>query len=228
MENCLRKFKIYKYGFTLAEVLITLVIIGVVAALVISPLINTYVESSTVAKVKKGLSILGQAKKLAETQNGPIEGWDFGEGASAETASQFWNYLKPHISVAKDCGSSQNCYKNVTMKLLNGSEWANYNTNSNYYKIVLADGSVMWFRTGAAGDAGKCTVSNGGIDKACAIFWYDVNADKSPNTLGRDIFVYIVSVDGVYPNLNNDCTKNSTGWGCSSYIVKNSNMNYLH
>jgi len=33
----------FKYGFTLAEVLIALVIVGIVAALVISPLINTYV-----------------------------------------------------------------------------------------------------------------------------------------------------------------------------------------
>lgn len=56
-------------AFTLAEILVTLVIIGVVAAFVISTLINTYVESSTVSKVKKGLSILGQAKKLAETEN---------------------------------------------------------------------------------------------------------------------------------------------------------------
>lgn len=67
--------------------LVTLVIIGVVAAFAISPLINSYVESSTVSKVKKGLSILGQAKKLAETQNGPIEGWNFGAGATANTAS---------------------------------------------------------------------------------------------------------------------------------------------
>ena len=59
-------------AFTLAEILITLVVIGVVAALTISVVINTYVESSTVAKVKKGLSVLGQAKKLAETQNGSI------------------------------------------------------------------------------------------------------------------------------------------------------------
>ena len=62
-----------------------------------SVIINTYVETSTVAKVKKGLSILGQAKKLAETQNGSIEGWDFGEGSTAETAAQFWSYLKPHM-----------------------------------------------------------------------------------------------------------------------------------
>jgi len=137
----------FKYGFTLAEVLIALVIVGVVAALVISPLINTYVENSTVAKVKKGLSILGQAKKLAEVQNGPIEGWDFGEGETPENAAQFWSYLKPHISVAKDCGCNSDCYSSTVKKIQGGD--VDY-SRSQYYHFILQDGSVMWFRMAQA------------------------------------------------------------------------------
>ena len=34
-------------------------------------------------------------------------------------------------------------------------------------------------------------------------------------------------VDGVYPDIKNDCNKNSNGWGCSGYIIKHGNMNYL-
>ena len=81
-------YPLQRRAFTLAEILITLVIIGVVAAFTISALINTYVESSTVAKVKKGLSTIGQAKKLAEAQNGPIEGWDYGETENAENITK--------------------------------------------------------------------------------------------------------------------------------------------
>ena len=227
MEKFIHKFGIFKNGFTLAEVLITLVIIGVVAALVISPLINTYVESSTVSKVKKGLSILGQAKKLAEVQNGPIEGWNFGAGSSTQTVTQFWNYLKPHISFVKEC-SGIGCYQNDGIYYLNGSYYSNYNSYSSYQKIILADASVMWFRTGGGDESGKCSAPNGGVENACAIFWYDVNGDKSPNALGRDVFVYIMSIDGVYPHMGNNCSKNSTGWGCAAYIIKNGNMNYLH
>ena len=215
----------FNKAFTLAEVLITLVIIGVVAALAISPLINTYVESSTVAKVKKGLSILGQAKKLAETQNGSIDGWDFEGGETAASAAQFWSYLKPHISVARDCGTATDCYINVAIKLLNGDIWADYNASSSHYKFVLADGSVMWFRTHGST---PCSSVDGGVPNVCAVFWYDVNGDKQPNTVGRDIFVYEMNKDGVYSHLYNDCRKDSTGWGCSSYIIKNGNMNYLH
>ena len=212
-------------AFTLAETLITLVIIGVVAALVISPLINTYVENSTVAKVKKGLSILGQAKKLAETQNGPIEGWNFAAGATQQTATQFWSYIKPYISVAKDCGASTDCYQGNGTYYLNGNPMpTEYNTNSAYYKFVLADGSVMWFKTFTQ----RCSNVNGDVPNVCAAFWYDVNGDKKPNTLGKDIFHYVMSIEGVYPNIDSSCIKTSNGWGCSGYIIKHNNMNYLH
>jgi len=226
MKNSLHKFEIFKYGFTFAEVLITLVIIGVVAALTISAVINSYVESSTVAKVKKGLSILGQAKKLAEVQNGSIEGWDFGEGATAETAIQFWNYLKPHISLTKDCGTSSNCYSVMTTRL-NRSYQESYNSTI-YYKFILADGSVMWFRTGGLNGTGKCSVADGGVDNVCALFWYDVNGEKSPNVFGIDIFLYEFGKDGVFPYLTNNCTKDSFGSGCSGYIMQHNNMKYLH
>ena len=47
-----------KKGFTLAEVLITLGIIGVVAALTLPSLIQNYKEKATVTAVKESYSIL--------------------------------------------------------------------------------------------------------------------------------------------------------------------------
>ena len=222
MKNIIIQFN---KAFTLAEVLITLVIIGVVAALAISPLINTYVESSTVAKVKKGLSILGQAKKLAELQNGSIEGWEYELGNNSTTVAQFWNYLKPHITVAKDCGTSTDCYKVDEIFLLNGNPHENNYNAERYYKIALADGSVMWIRMPSAG---KCSSRIDGLDNNCASFWIDVNGEKAPNTIGRDIFLFLMNPDGVYPDLSGDCNKNSAGWGCSAYIIQHNNMKYLH
>jgi len=216
-----------KNAFTLAEVLITLVIIGIVAALTISSVINTYVERSTISKVKKGLSTLAQAKKLAEVQNGSIESWNFGAGPTAENARDFWTYLKPHISVAKDCGSNLDCYQSNGLYTLRGLPYdKNHSTLSEYYKFVLADGGVMWFRMAAGG---KCSVTEEDqVPNVCAVFFYDVNGDKRPNAIGRDIFAYTMSADSVYPYMKNDCNKSSTGRGCSGYIIKNSNMKYLH
>jgi len=217
-----------KSAFTLAEVLITLVIIGIVAALTVSAVINTYVERSTISKVKKGLSILGQSKKLAEAQNGSIMGWNFGGAVTAENASQFWNYLKPYISVAKDCGTATDCYRVDDEYQLNGIRHGqNHSADSRYYKFVLADGGVMFFRMNWSGT--KCdAAADLSVENVCAMFFYDVNGNKKPNTFGKDIFIYGMSIDGVYPAMDDDCNKNSHGFGCASYIIKNDNMNYLH
>jgi len=215
-----------KSAFTLAEVLITLVIIGIVAALTISAVINTYVERSTVAKVKKGLSILGQAKKLAEAQNGPVIGWDFEGTWSTENNQKFFNYLKPYISLSKDCGTAAGCYSSSVYQLNGNLHSQSYGTNNKFYKFVLADGSVMWF--GASISGGKCGLSYSFVNNICATFFYDINGDKKPNTIGKDIFTYYIAADGVFPSDKNECHKNSTGFGCTTYIIQRNNMNYLH
>ena len=58
-----------KKGFTLAEVLITLGIIGVVAAMTIPSLIQSYKEKATVTAVKQSYSIFAQALKMVTIDN---------------------------------------------------------------------------------------------------------------------------------------------------------------
>ena len=62
-------------GFTLAEVLITLGIIGVVAAMTLPTIINNYQKQVTVNKLKKFYTVMTQAIKLEEAQNGSLEYW---------------------------------------------------------------------------------------------------------------------------------------------------------
>ena len=63
-------------GFTLAEVLITLGIIGVVAALTLPALIQNHKKSETTARLKKFSSIMAQAVLMSENDNGPVEDWE--------------------------------------------------------------------------------------------------------------------------------------------------------
>ena len=58
-----------KFGFTLAEVLITLGIIGVVAALTIPSLMSKYHRMTVETKLKKFYSTMNQAIKLSEEDN---------------------------------------------------------------------------------------------------------------------------------------------------------------
>lgn len=48
-----KRFSSYLYGFTLAEVLITLGIIGIAASMTMPSLIQNHKEKETVAKLKK-------------------------------------------------------------------------------------------------------------------------------------------------------------------------------
>ena len=58
-----------KAGFTLAEVLITLGIIGAVAALTMPVLVGNYQKKQTVTKLKRAFSVLSQAILMSELDN---------------------------------------------------------------------------------------------------------------------------------------------------------------
>lgn len=64
-----------KKGFTLAEVLITLGIIGIVAAMTLPALVHNYKKQEIEAKIKKFYTNMAQAVKLSEIDNGPAFYW---------------------------------------------------------------------------------------------------------------------------------------------------------
>ena len=66
-----------RFGFSLAEVLITLGIIGVVASLTLPSVINKYQEKVTVTKVKKAYSTMNNALFSAISENGEVDTWDY-------------------------------------------------------------------------------------------------------------------------------------------------------
>ena len=65
-----------KRAFTLAEVLITLGIIGVVAALTIPTLISNHRANVTMQKLKKFYSSMSQAQLMAINDYGEVQNWD--------------------------------------------------------------------------------------------------------------------------------------------------------
>lgn len=104
-------------AFTLAEVLITLGIIGVVAAMTIPVLIQKHNNMVVETRLKKIYTVMNQAILLSETENGPKEEWDFSD-------NNFWDkYFAPHVKVVKDeiisCNNDR--YKCRTLYLPDGS-----------------------------------------------------------------------------------------------------------
>lgn len=213
-----------KAGFTLSEVLITLGIIGVVAAMTIPTLVQNYTEKRTLSILRETQSIIAQSMKMAEEEYGDMEGW-FTELTQEDTTLKIADNLKPFLKIALDCGvddPNHSCIINKAYLQKNGTPRANYSEKL-FYKIHLLNGSSVWWTYVP-------------IEKI-AHFYIDTNGKYPPNTWGKDLFMFEYSnnslrpmgaPDSVYPYKTNCITKNSTGVGCAYYVLTQQNMNYLH
>ena len=226
-----------KFGFTLSEVLITLGIIGVVAAITMPSLIQKHQEQVTVSKVKKFYSVMNNALTLAITDNGTLDQWSVKDELkpTKQSAEDFMKYLKPYLRIVKDCGTNSGCleYKNNPNYLSGSQHSVNYEMLEEYYKFIISDGTYAWLRTSAQrGGLGYCKVNDSGWENTCGVVFLDINGKKAPNTIGKDIFLFIFLKDRIMPaKLKDDeeeCGMEYRGFNCSGYIIQNGNMDYLH
>lgn len=100
-----------KSGFTLAEVLITLGIIGVVAAMTMPVLVSNYRKNVVETRLKKFYSSMNQAIKMAEAEYGDVNQWDEwktlyetddeGNNKVITNTEYFNKYFEPYIAYLK-------------------------------------------------------------------------------------------------------------------------------
>ena len=129
-----------KCAFTLAEVLITLGIIGVVAAITLPILVQNYQKKVTVERLKQTYSILSQAIKMSEIDNGPVEEWNIPTESNAyEHGKQFSEqYITPYMKTIKTIKSTSNRF---TIILNNGVYFAVWPRNSLVEFIIDINGN---------------------------------------------------------------------------------------
>lgn len=219
MENCLYKIKIYKNGFTLAEVLITLVIIGVVAAMTIPTLINNTKKNEYVAGLKKANSVLSQAVlKIGQNKGYPVGDYSFFRN------DNFIDEFVKVVSINKKCSNFIDCFgkNDIDYKNLAGQNSGIADGKS----AVTSDGQMYsYYSIGA-------TYGISEEDKANAIgrIVVDVNGGKGPNIIGYDTFVfYLVENKGIIPagNVSSpNCTNSGNGWDCAGRVLKENAINY--
>ena len=133
-----------KKGFTLAEVLITLGIIGVVAALTLPALIQNYQKKATATSVKKAYSELNQIIERAKADYGDPSGWSYYE--QDNLAQWVQTYIEPYVKVIKSGScSSGKCMGIVGMHAL-GYNVASNSANASYpqYMVVKGGDSVAY------------------------------------------------------------------------------------
>ncbi|MBR1754321.1 type II secretion system protein, partial [bacterium] len=211
-------------GFTLAEVLITLGIIGVVAALTIPTLMQNTNRKDTVAKVNKALSTINNATRLAEANlQATVDKWDIIYSNETENVQKWVNNVKPYLNYVQECDDSNlsDCMYDGFYKKLSGEEHSKYANQYTHSAFVLSDGTVFWFRMPTLSSTLDYYVSA----------YVDVNGKKGPNQIGVDLFNFILyKSSGVFEaehESDSACDKQETGWGCAEYILMNGNMNYL-
>ena len=237
-----------KLGFTLAEVLITLAVIGIVAVLTMPGLVQKYDEYVRVTQLKKFYSVMLQAFNLAIVEHGTVNNWNLipsvvldedGENAEAyaeaiKNKDAFWARVLPHLKVVET---------NKFADVANLNTWNTYNMlgttlltakTANY--IVLNDGMTIvstWF-------SNACSEVIATNLKSCGDFLVDLNGAKKPNRSGVDIFSFWITKNGIIPmGAENDtirpfdtfCAGTKTnqydGYGCTAWVIQNGNQDYL-
>lgn len=161
-------------GFTLAEVLITLGIIGVVAAMTMPSLIVKYQKQVAVEQYKKIYSILKNVESRAVLEYGDSIYWDYLD------IDNFVNtYYVPYLNVITNNTKSLD-YKVKNIKGDDLGTWLKYNNADSGKNIFLADGAIIKYWK----------------NNQYFMFQVDVNGAKGPNVFGKDIWDFELYWDG--------------------------------
>lgn len=222
-----------KNGFTLAEVLITLGIIGVVAAMTMPSIIQNQRDKETVSRLKKVYSTLSQAALFAQNEHGDFDTWNVIDSNQASTQENFAKF-EPYFKIVRKCDNKSGCWAKNT-KSLSGqtAQWSgDGRMGVNYINFTLADGMNISY------DHCNSKYAYFGLPDDVmlpfALFFVDVNGDKAPNTLGKDVFVFALDKKRLIPsgigNNAQNCSKtinnNTSGYGCTHKVLQEGAINY--
>ena len=173
-------------AFTLAEVLVTLGIIGVVSAMTVPTLMQNYQRQSYVTQLHKVYNEMSQVFQQMMTDRNALNLKETGLLNTTEQATEtFKNYFK----VVQDCGNNFSpCfaseYRSTTGSSIKPVE-ANWWSSS----FVLADGAAI-------GLHGLIDYSAGNVSYPYGYMYVDINGAKGPNITGRDFFLFYYFNDG--------------------------------
>ena len=234
-------------AFTLAEVLITLGIIGIIAAMTLPSVMGRYQEKATISKLKKMNTILNQAFLMAVEKNGTPDVWGFTSSSNPSSPQEDYrsrnlvlDMFLPYLKVVSVCRYGDSCQTNPKFRRnrysLDGTLFGSFGTPL----AVLADGSSIdiIYMSYPSCD-GKIGPSKH-LQAVCGEIFVDLNGIKPPNATGKDVFWFRITKYGIYPggesgenarsfesycNLGRPSSVN--GYGCTEWVLYNENLDYL-
>lgn len=211
---------IFKKAFTLAEVVLVMGIIGIVATLTITNATKDSDVAEKVAQLRKTDEILSAAFAQAVAENGKTNFW--GTNGTSPTNEQVGSVLFSYLNLKKNCQTGTGCWTTGKAEKLSTSTFDttssdNIDSSSLYYKGILINGVSI------------------AIDKSTSRVLVDVNGkNKGTYRFGDDIFEFNFTYDGiVYPKESPSSDDplqyciDSKGVYCTRWVYKFGNQDYL-
>ncbi len=176
-------FKSFSFtgAFTLAEVLITLGIIGIVAAMTLPSIVGHYKKQEICTRLQKFASTMQNAINRSTIDNGPAEYWETPtaqDDAKDEFVSEYIKkYIYPYLTGIRMCDINDTACKTIGKTLFPNN--ASQQQQSIY---IFEDGSCFTMFFGGVSTAG-----------GMAHIIYDYNCMKKPNEFDKDQFSFVIS-----------------------------------
>ena len=186
-------------AFTLAEVLITLGIIGIVAAMTLPTLIQKQQNKAILTSLNKSYSELQNIVNLISNDMGE----DISKVAETHDNKALKELFMKYYQNAKDCYRGE-CYTKETYyyKTYTGNDIYFYNVYFGQEQFITKEGRLISF---------------GGTDEWGRMITVDVNGPfKNPNAWGRDTFTFLIMNKQIVPCGGNIPCSNRYNYNCNS------------
>ena len=216
-------------AFTLAETLVVMGIIGVVAALTIPNLNQSTGDREKVAKVKKIYSNLEDAFGRATAVYGEYNNWFVNDNDDIEIiTNRFTDRMTEFMKMSKDCGSEpKGCLSEEYKDLLD---------NTTYKMVEMWSDTAQRYFLSADGTGVLFQCFNGVVNWVECSVLVDLDGPKGSNTFGKD-FLLMIDINELGQSyllgseeINSDDYIRScyeSGFKCAYWIVQTGNMDYL-
>ena len=179
--------KIKIRAFTLAELLITLSIIGIVSVIVMPTLMHNVQGKTLSVQIKNFISSIQQlaGDQMISNRTNVLAVTDFSDAAELMSSKNF--------SISQSYSSATDAW-NAGYNCLNGSAVSMYDSSkagaSGSQSRLLKNGIIVTYVV----DTSKVVSATG--ERIQGHFFVDVNGTDSPNIIGRDVFSFYVTNKG--------------------------------
>lgn len=209
-------FKKNNRGFTLAEVIIVLGIVGILVEMTVPALYYSVQKKIYTEQVKKSYSDIqtGFTTYMVTQNCSTLACLDIFNGYTydAPWQTRFDATLSKIYKKNNDYGFRTLESANYSIRNLDGTDsglslwWV--------YAFKKINGVAIGFYDNDGGNCTQFAASNSRLKNSCMDVYIDVNAEKLPNAFGRDVFHFILGNDGfLYPVYGREHSKTGeTNW----------------